>query len=238
GGVRFVQSGLRDIHLVSPWVWRGIYLLTPADAQGRPTPIAVLQGKTIAVSPGLSTPPQIVTQKALQHEGIKADFIAAGSGSVLMNLLRDPAKAPAGLAAAEPMVGVVLLRQQQENWPVRWAVALDPAQALGTEIPLGALWQVGRKTSDAARGRFVAALQRAAQWANDPRNHAEAARIAARGYAEFFRQPVPEQAFENILKERRVVWRMDDVATAKPVVQRYLKSVFNIEMPPKLFVSP
>lgn len=238
GGVRFVQGGLQNIRLVSPWVWRGIDLLTPVDAQGRPAPISTLQGKTVAVSPGLSTPPHVITQKALQREGVQAEFIAAGSGTVLMNLLQDPARAPAGFAAAEPMISVVLLRQQQHNWPVRWAVALDPAQAMGVDVPLGALWQIGQKHSAETRARFIAALQRAARWADDPHNHAEAARIAARGYAEFFRQPIPEQAFVDMLNAQRVVWRMDDVATAKPVVQRYLKNVFDIDMPSKLFVSP
>ncbi|WP_449370460.1 ABC transporter substrate-binding protein [Thiomonas sp.] len=238
GGVRFVQGGMRNVHLVSPWVWRGIYLLTPVDSEGRATALSALQGKTVAVSPGLSTPPQIVTQKALQKIGVKADFIAAGSGTVLMNLLRDPSRAPAGFAAAEPMVSQVLLRQQQENWPVRWAVALDPTQTLGTEIPLGALWQIGNSLPAATRERFVAALRRAAQWANDPRNQAEAARIAAKGYADFFRQPVPPQAFENMLQAHRVVWRMDDIATARPVVERYLKDVFGIAMPPALFITP
>ena len=237
GGVRFVQSGLKNIHLVSPWVWKGVYLLTPADTQGRPTPVAALHGKTLAASPGLSTPPQIVTQKALERAGVRPDFISAGAGMVLMNLLSDPARAPSGLAAAEPAVSLVLWKQQQDHWPQQWAIALDPAESLGTEVPLGALWQVGDEVSPQARKRFVEAMQRVADWASDPRNRVEAARIASEGYAGFFRQPIPPQVFETMLSARRVVWRLDPPNVTRPIVKNYLDSVFDIEMPPSLYAS-
>ncbi|OIQ65089.1 hypothetical protein GALL_533550 [mine drainage metagenome] len=237
GGTRINQGGMKNFCLVSPWVWRGVYLLTPLDPQGKPQPAFALGGKTIAVSPGISTPPHIVIQKALERGGVRADYIAAGAGTVLMQLLRTPGKAPAGVAAAEPMVSQILLRQEQEIWPVRWGIALDPTEALGGAVPLGALWRVGTSIPVAARERFEAALSKAAEWSTDPANRAEAAQIAAKGYAEFFRQPIPAQAFDDMLKNRRVQWRLDTPNAALPVVQTYQKNVFGINVQPALFCA-
>lgn len=237
GGTRIVQGGMNNFCLVSPWVWRGIYLLTPADAHGKPQPVSMLQGKTISVSPGISTPPHIVIQKALKRDGVEADFVAGGAGTVLMQLLRTPDKAPAGVAAAEPMVSQILWRQEQENWPERWAIALDPTKTLGGPVPLGALWRVGTAVPIEARKRFEAALGKAAEWSGDPANRAEAAQIAAKGYAEFFRQPIPVQVFDDMLKSERVKWRLDTPEAASPVVQSYLQNVFGIDAQPAMFCA-
>lgn len=231
GGTRFIQGGLKGIHLVGPWVWRGIYLLTPQSTAD----VQALNGKTVLVSPGLSTPPQIVTQKALQRKGVDVKFISGGSGAVLLNQLAQPGRAPAAVAAAEPLVSLILYQQQAQGWAQQWKVALDPADALGGTVPLGALWQVHEQVPAATRERLVKGLERAAVWTQDPKNFAEAARIGARGYQNTFRMPIPEAALRAMLESRRVVWRLDQTAAAREQVVSYLDDVFGIQAPANLF---
>lgn len=231
GGTRFIQGGLENVHLVAPWVWRGIYLLTPETGSALPA----LTGQTILVSPGLSTPPHVVTQKALLKSGVEAKFVAGGSGAVLLSLLADPARAPAAVAAAEPQVSLILHRQRAEDWKQKWTIGFDPADALGGEIPLGALWQIGDRISPAARERLVKGLIQAATWAQNPQNHAEAARIGASGYAQMFRLPLPEAALQDMLDKKRVVWRLDQGPKMRETVTTYLNDVFGVQTPPALF---
>ena len=232
GGTRFIQGGLEGLHLVGPWVWRGIYLLTPESSAG----LEALDGKAVLVSPGVSTPPHIVTQKALQRVQVEAKFVTGGSGAVLLNQLSTPERAPAAMAAAEPQVSLILHRQQAEEWAQRWKVALDPADALGGAVPLGALWQVHEAVDPALRERLVEGLKRAAAWAQDPRNHAEAARIGARGYQAMFRLPIPEAALRDMLDAQRVDWRLEQDAAMRQTVTRYLADVFGLQAPASLFL--
>lgn len=232
GGTRFIQGGLEGLHLVGPWVWRGIYLLTPESTAG----LEALDGQTVLVSPGVSTPPHIVTQKALQRAKVEAKFVTGGSGAVLLNQLANPERAPAAMAAAEPQVSLILHRQQAEGWPLRWKVALDPAEALGGSVPLGALWQVHEAVDPAMRARLVEGLRRAAAWVQDPQNHAEAARIGARGYQETFRLPIPEAALRDMLASKRVDWRLEQDAATRETVTHYLADVFGLRAPDALFL--
>ncbi len=232
GGTRFIQGGLEGMHLVGPWVWRGIYLLMPESGAG----LAALNGKTVLVSPGVSTPPHIVTQKALERANVQVKFVTGGSGAVLLNQLADPSRAPAALAAPEPQVSLILHRQQTEAWPLRWKIALDPAEALGGSVPLGALWQAHEDIDPALRQRLVEGLRRAAAWAQEPQNHAEAARIGAAGYQAMFRLPIPADALRDMLASQRVEWRLDQGAAMRETVTRYLAEVFGLRAPESLFL--
>lgn len=232
GGTRFIQGGLEELHLVRPWVWRGIYLLTPAGTDD----LAVLDDRIVLVAPGVSTPPHILTQKALAQDGIHPRFVSGGAGAVLFSRLRDPKKAPAAVAAPEPMVSLIEHRQQAQDWEQRWQIALDPTEALGGDIPLGALWQVGNDVDPALRQRLVKGLTRAAEWTQNPANHEEAARIAAEGYQHTFRMPIPPQALEDLLREQRVVWQTDD-DEHRARIEQYLSDVFGIAVPAGLYLE-
>jgi len=232
-GVRFVQGGLSDMSLVTPWVWRGIYLLQPVGAG----PIETLDAERVLVAPGTSTPPHVVTEKALASLGIRPDFVTGGAGAVLMEQLRNPERAPNAVAAPEPLVSLILDRQDAQHWEQRWEIRLDPAQQLGETIPLGALWQAHPDVESATRDRLVAALGEVADWLKDPDNHAEAAAIGAARYREFFRMPVPEGTFREMLRTERVQWQTaTDDATRRMVVE-YLDTVFDIAAPEDLFLQ-
>ncbi len=231
GGTRFIQGGLEGVHLVSPWVWRGIYLLTPESDND----LAALDDEMVLVAPGVSTPPHIITAKALKRESVEPRFATGGAGAVLFSRLRDPAKAPAAVAAPEPLVSLIEHRQQARDWEQRWQVALDPTEALGGDIPLGALWQVGDDGDPAVQERLVEGLTRAAEWAQAAEHREEAARIAAEGYKRTFRMPIPPRALAGLLQEERVVWRLDADGHTRPRIKAYLSEVFGMAAPAGLY---
>lgn len=231
GGVRFLQGGLQDLTLVTPWVWRGIYLLQPVEAG----PLDALHQQRVLVAPGTSTPPHVVTERALAGMQIHPEFVTGGSGAVLMEQLRTPGRAPAGIAAPEPLVSLILHRQEAQEWEQRWEIRLDPAQPLGGSIPLGALWQAHPDVDPAIRERLVTALTKVAGWLEDPANHAEAAAIGAAGYRDFFRMPIPEATFREMLHTERIQWQTATDEAARQTIIDYLTAVFDIAAPDGLF---
>ena len=232
GGVRFHQGGLHDLALVTPWVWRGIYLLQPLDGGALDT----LDGQRVLVAPGTSTPPHVITERVLADMDIRPDFVTGGAGTVLMEQLRDPGRAPAAVAAPEPVVSLILQRQVSQEWQQRWEITLDPAEQLGGTIPLGALWQAHPDVDPGARQRLVDALDEVAAWLKDPANHEEAAAIGAAGYRSFFRMPVPEAAFREMLGADRIEWGTSTGSEGRETVSDYLRSVFGIEVPGAIFL--
>ncbi len=227
GGANFIVNGMPQLKLVGPWVWRGVYLLMPVESAD----ITGLNGKNVLVAPSLSTPPHIINQKALAKRGIAPKFLAGGSGMALFSQLADPGRAPAGVAAPEPMISMILTKQKAEAWRQQWRIAFDPTETLGGDIPLGALWQVHAGVSAAGRNRLSAALTAAAAYTTDPANRAEVAAIGAKGYATLFKTPIPAPVFVAILENSRVQWRLDLSEGAKKRVEVYLKDVFGILFP-------
>lgn len=232
GGVRFKQGGLRDLALVTPWVWRGIYLLQPTDGGT----LAELDGRRVLVAPGISTPPHVISERVLADMDIHPEFVTGGAGTVLMEQLRDPRRAPAAVAAPEPVVSLILHRQQSQQWQQRWEITLDPAERLGGSIPLGALWQAHPDVDPGARQRLVEAFDEVAAWLADPSNHEEAAAIGTAGYRSFFRMPIPEAALREMLDADRVHWSITKGPVARKTVNDYLRRVFDIEMPEALYL--
>lgn len=232
-GVRFVQGGMNDMSLVTPWVWKGIYLLQPVGAG----PIETLDTKKVLVAPGTSTPPHVVTERALARMGIRPDFVTGGAGAVLMEQLRTSERAPSAVAAPEPLVSLILDRQDAQRWEQRWEIRLDPAQQLGGTIPLGALWQAHPDVESGIRDRLVAALGAVGDWLKDPDNHAEAAAIGSARYREFFRMPVPEDTLLEMLRMERVHWETATDDATRQIVVEYLDEVFEIVAPQGLFLQ-
>ncbi|WP_372986031.1 hypothetical protein [Marinobacter sp.] len=233
GGVRFYQGGLQDLSLVTPWVWQGIYLLQPVGAG----PLETLESQRVLVAPGTSTPPHVVTEKALASINIRPEFITGGAGAVLMQQLRSSERAPRGVAAPEPLVSLILDQQEAQEWEQRWEIRLDPAQHLGGTIPLGALWQAHPDVEPGTRERLVAALTEVVSWLEDPANHAEAAAIAAASYRDFFRMPVPEATFRKMLRAERVQWHAATGDMTRQTVVDYLDRVFDISAPEGMFLQ-
>ncbi|MBN2875908.1 MAG: hypothetical protein JXM71_12495 [Spirochaetales bacterium] len=233
GGANFIANGMKQVKLIGPWVWKGVYLLMPVETRD----LATLNGKRVLVAPSLSTPPHIINQKALGLKGIKPQFLAGGSGAALFGQLSQPSKAPSGVVAPEPVVSMILAKQKADGWPQQWRIAFEPTESLGGTIPLGALWQVHGGVSAAARGRLVEALDKAAAYTADPANRAEVAAIGSAGYARLFKNPIPAPVFAAILESGRVEWRLDRSAGVKRTVLDYLKNVFGISMDASIFIE-
>lgn len=187
------------------------------------------------VEPGLSTLPHVVTEQALAEAGIEPRFAPSGAGMALLGQARSPQRAPAGIAAPEPLISLILHRWESEGWEQRWQIALDPAETLQDRlegpVPLGAVWSVQGQADADQRQALMQALEEVVAWLEETRHHEEAAQIAAEGSEEFFGMPVPERALLKMLEEERVVW---DPATDKQswqAVDTYLREVFAIESP-------
>jgi len=235
GGVRFIEGGLEQLELVAPWVWQGIYLLTPMDS----SELEKVDGRQVFAAPGLSTPPHVVTERALRARGIEPKFASAGAGMALQAQARDPQRAPAGIAAPEPLISLILHRQEAEDWEQQWTISLDPTKELedqlGVRVPLGAIWSVGDQANQAQREALMAGLEAVIAWLMDPENHEEAAKIAAQRFDSFFNMPIPEAALLRMLRSERVKWKPADDPAIREAVAAYLREVFDIEPPVGLF---
>ncbi|ABM60994.1 hypothetical protein [Halorhodospira halophila] len=231
GGVRFVEGGLEQLELVAPWVWQGIYLLTPAD---RSEPEKA-DGRQVFAAPGVSTPPHVVTERALGARGIEPEFASTGAGMALLAQARHPQRAPAGIAAPEPLVSLILHRQEAEDWEQQWAIGLDPAEdledQLDVRVPLGAIWSVGDQANQEQREALMDGVEAATAWLTDPENQEEAAEMAAQRFDTFFDMPIPEAALLRMLRTERVTWEPADDQPTRKAVDTYLREVFDIEPP-------
>jgi len=231
GGVRFVEGGLKQLELVAPWVWQGIYLLTPAES----SELEKVDGRQVFVAPGLSTPPHVVTERALHARGIEPKFASTGAGMALLAQALNPQRAPAGIAAPEPLISLILHRQEAEDWEQQWSISLDPAKELedrlGVRVPLGAIWSVGDQANPEQREALMAGLEAAIAWLADPENHEEAAKIASQRFNSFFNMPIPEAALLRMLRSERVKWEPADDHATREAVAAYLREVFDIEPP-------
>lgn len=231
GGVRFVEGGLDQLELVAPWVWQGIYLLTPEDGAGA----KATDGNQVLVAPGLSTPPHVVTERALTEHGITPDFASSGAGMALLAQARNPRRAPEGVAAPEPLVSLILHQQAADDWEQQWAIELDPAQALEQQldvrIPLGAIWAVRDQVDDEQRQALMQGIEAVTDWLADPGNHEQAARIAAERFDTFFDMPIPEAALLRMLRSERVVWNPEGDEDTRQAVDDYLREVFDTQPP-------
>lgn len=234
GGANFVRNGMKQLKLVGPWVFKGVYLLTPLESKD----LSALNGGKALIAPALSTPPHIIVRKALMNKGIQPKFLAGGSGAALFSQIFDKSKAPAGVAAAEPLISMILVKQKTDKWPQQWHIALDPTEALkGGYIPLGALWQVHAGVSEGVRKRFMEALDKAAAYTVDPSHRSEVAAIGSKGFIESFKNPVPREVFESLLENRRIMWKLDRGEQAQKLVLDYLKDVFNINVASSMFIE-
>ncbi|RNA65070.1 ABC transporter substrate-binding protein [Prosthecochloris sp. ZM_2] len=239
GGSRFVDSGITNLSLVGVHVWKGVHLL----AQESVGSVRELDGQRLIAVPAVMTPSHMVAKHALHLEGVNADFTSGRGGPVLMARLSSPGSAPLGFVAPEPMVSIILRRQQKENWPVRYKVLMD-LQAVASprtgETPLGGLWVVEpgrvRANKDAAR-TFVDGFRRAVDYADDPRHVEEVADIVSGAMKEVYGQRASPAVYRSMLKSPRLRLDFRDARAVEKVVVKELKRIYGVVVDEKVFRS-
>ncbi|ARM31068.1 hypothetical protein B9H02_06860 [Prosthecochloris sp. HL-130-GSB] len=239
GGSRFYSSGMSNLSLVGVHVWKGVYLA----AQESVTSVEKLNGERLIAVPAIMTPSHMVANHALRSKGIRADFVSGGGGPVLMAQLSRPESAPAGFVAPEPMVSIILQRQQKENWPIRYRVIMDSQDAASPETgetPLGGLWvvdpeRIGSK-KDAAR-KFVEGFGKAVDYVGDPRNVDEVARIVSVAMKEIYGQNAPASVYRSMLQSGRLKLDFRKADAVESVITSELKRIYDVSIDANLFRS-
>ncbi|MBN2861104.1 MAG: ABC transporter substrate-binding protein, partial [Sphaerochaetaceae bacterium] len=205
-GSKFYTTGISHIRLVGSHVWKGVYLL----ARDSVTDLSELNGETLLAVPAIKTPPHIMSEKALRLSGVSAEFIPAGSGPSLFALLSQKNRAPKAFTAPEPLVSIILARQEKDNWPVRYRVFMDPQRILDPaegKVPTGSLWLINPGVLDSnpqAVEDFVSGFERANSYAVDPANAEEVAQIVSETLAEIYGQSAGRQVYLDMLNSGRL----------------------------------
>ncbi|MBF0586684.1 hypothetical protein INT08_07230 [Prosthecochloris sp. N3] len=239
GGSRFVDAGISNLSLVGVHVWKGVHLL----AQESVNSVRKLDAQRLIAVPAVMTPSHMVARYALHMQGVRADFVSGGGGPVLMAQLSRSESAPLGLVAPEPMVSIILQRQQRENWPVRYKVLMDSQAAASPqtgETPLGGLWvvepyRVG--SNKKAAQAFVDGFRRAVDYVGDPRHVDEVADIVSVAMKEVYGQNAPASVYRSMLKSGRLGLDFRDARAVEKVVVKELKRIYGVVVDEKVFRS-
>lgn len=207
GAAKFYSMGERHLKLLGVHVWRGIYILTWQNI----TEWKQLNNlKGIAV-PAIKTPPHIWAVKALKMHGIKVQFASIGMGQALFTTLSRPEKSVPIVVAPEPAVTMILMKQEMNNWKVKYKVFADTAKEINPVkgVPLGAMVLVKRdilqqKDKRKAMDILIEGFKRAIAEVNDREKIAQNSRVLVRGWKTIFHQWVPERLFEMMLRSGRL----------------------------------
>lgn len=237
GGSRFYSSGISNLSLVGVHVWKGVYLAAQESVKN----VSKLNGQRLIAVPAIKTPSHLVGDYALRTKGIRADFVSGGGGPVLMSQLSRPESAPLAFAAPEPMMSIILQRQQKERWPVRYRVIMD-SQAVASpqtgETPLGGLWVVDQKRvgSNKKSGRiFVEGFRKAVDYAGNPRNADEVAEIVSVAMKEIYGQNASADVYRSMLQSGRLKLDFREADTVEALVMHELKRIYGITIDRNVF---
>ncbi|RKQ89088.1 ABC transporter substrate-binding protein [Brockia lithotrophica] len=241
GGRKMYEEGQKHIRLVGTHVWRGVYILTPQDVKDWKE----LNGANGIAVPGVQTPPHILAQKALKKQGAEVNFAPMGPGEALWTTLSENQQGIKVVAAPEPLVSMILMRQEKDNWKTKYKVFADPVEVLNPEgkiFPLGAVWLVNDKLLDTPEGvkagkAFVEGFKKAIAYANDPANRQEAVQLLPKYWKEVFNQEAPPKLFEMMLSSGRLGLDFKGGPEAKDTVFSLWKNVMGVEGDPGIICT-
>lgn len=239
-GTSFYNDGVNNLCLVGTHVWKGVYMLAREDI----TDVRELEGQTILTIPSLTSPPFAVNMAALRQQGISANFEpVAARGLELWELLARPDTAPPALVAPEPMISTILRRQTLKNWPVKYAVLMDPQAVLSPEtgeVPLGSVWLVRpaiMETAPQEARAFVSAFDQAIAYVNDPANWAEVATIGSERIRAVFGTYLTPTLFEEMLSAGRLGLDFRPASDIQDTITPTLKSLYDIDVPEGIYCT-
>ncbi|MEA1914331.1 MAG: hypothetical protein U9N30_03350 [Campylobacterota bacterium] len=221
-GGKFYAQGINHIKLAGVHVWGGVAILSKKQIQ--PNDWAALKGTKGLSLPAIKTPPHMFAMSAMQKNGlnIKKDIKVAGMGpAVAFNTMSRKNRAPSFVLAPEPLISIVLFKQEKENWEQKYHLFADSSVAITGKqgaSPLGAFWIVDdtKKMDNLIKG-----FDQAINYINNPQNHKEVAQIIAKGFKKHFGQKVPAKVFESTLTRGVLKLQFKDSRTVAVQLQEF-----------------
>ena len=199
-GGKFYSQGISHLRLAGVHVWGGVGILS--KIQIKPNDWKALKDTRGLSLPAIKTPPHMFAMSAMKKNGLnpKRDVKIAGMGpAVAFNTMSMKSRAPSFALAPEPLLSIVLFKQEKENWEQKYHIFADSAKAITGKsgaTPLGAFWIIDdtKKMDNLIKG-----FSEAIKYINNPANKTEVAKIVAKGFKKHFGQKVPAKVFENVL---------------------------------------
>jgi len=239
GGAKNYANGLTDLKLMGVHIWKGVYLLTRENVENWEE----LNGAKAIAVPGVGTPPQIMALKALGKHKVEMNFGGMGPGLALWTALSKEDSDILAVAAPEPIVSMLLIRQESEGWSNKFKIFADLAQEINPEagrIPLGGLIMVDKamlndaNKSEAAK-TFIAGFEKSINYVNDPANHSEVSELLVAKWKEVFKQELPKKLFEALLSSGRIGAEYRPAYEVKDEVMDFWEKQFNFKASEEFF---
>ncbi len=199
-GGKFYSQGIDHLRLAGVHVWGGVGILS--KTQIKPSDWKALKGTRGLSLPAIKTPPHMFAMVAMKKNGLnpKKDVKVAGMGpAVAFNTMSMKNRAPSFVLAPEPLLSIVLFKQEKENWEQKYHIFADSAKAITGKAgatPLGAFWIIDDRKD---MRNLIKGFSDAIKYINNPVNKREVAKIVAKGFKKHFGQKVPAKVFENVL---------------------------------------
>lgn len=200
-GGKFYSQGITNLRLAGVQVWGGIAILSKKNIT--PGDWSSMSGKTAITIPAVKTPPYVFAMQAAKKHGVDPKSLkVVGMGpAIAMNKMRLKKGAPDFVMVPEPLLSILLMKQEKENWEQKYHLFSDPAQDLSSRgIPLGAFWIIDGDNA-AAYDEVIYGFEKAIDFVNNPANAMAVAEISSRGFKKHFGMSVPAEAFSAMLSK-------------------------------------
>ncbi len=236
-GGKFYSQGIDHLRLAGVHVWGGVGILS--KTQIKPNDWNALKNTKGLSLPAIKTPPYMFGLSAMKKNGLnpKRDVKVAGMGpAVAFNTMSMKNRAPSFVLAPEPLLSIVLFKQDKENWEQKYHIFADSAKAMTGKAgatPLGAFWIVDDKKN---MDNLIYGFEKAISFINNPANKKEVSQIVAKGFKKHFGQKVPAKVFENVLDRGILKLNFKDAKFVKGKVMKFWKKK-GIKVDDKIFYN-
>ncbi|MFW6283311.1 MAG: hypothetical protein ACOC1P_04640 [Minisyncoccales bacterium] len=235
-GAKFFTEGEKDLRLLGTHVWKGVYLLAREDINAWEK----IDGKRGLAIPGNNTPPHILAKKSLLKHDAKVDFSGMGGGAALWTALSKENSQVQAVALPEPMVSRILLKQKEENWPVKYKIFADPQKELNPEtgkLPLGSLFLTDDSLAETKKEEindFIKGFNKAIKQINTS-NPEKTVEFLVPTWKEVFNQKLPPQLFKTVLDSDRLELDFKPAPQIRETNKSFWKKYFDLKVSNKFF---
>lgn len=197
-GAKLHTMGLTHLRLAGVHGWAGVGILSKTSI--KPGDWAALKGTAGLATPGVQTPPHMMSAQAMKKNGINPRQDVMFAGTSVHNAFDQMASvdnAPDWVIIPEPQLSHGMIRMKKQQWPTQYHLFADPVRALSDKgMPLGSFWIVGDQPDAEA---VIAGFDKAVDYMMNPANRHEVARIIASGFSETFGKRPPPKVFDDML---------------------------------------